>query len=290
MIAPDPGMTLRQAVCTARDQFAAVDDLRPTAGQDAELLLLHTLSLPRTTIYAYPGRLLNAQEQLRFGQAVARRLQHEPVQYITGVQEFYGLPLAVSSAVLIPRPETELLVEAALDRLPQNRPLRLADVGTGSGAIAIVLASRLPQAEITAIDLSPHALALARSNADTHRVTPQLRFLESDLLTALPRSAPPFDAILSNPPYIPASDRASLHPQVRDFEPAGALFAGEHGLSIYERLIPQALDHLHPAGLLAMELGAGQQLALTRLLRGWRAVQFLNDLQGIPRVVLARRP
>ena len=289
-IALEPGMTLRQAVCAARDQFAAVDDLRPTAAQDAELLLLHTLSLPRTTIYAYPGRLLNPQEQLRFSEAVARRLRLEPVQYITGVQEFYGLPLAVSPAVLIPRPETELLVEAALDRLPQDRPLRLADVGTGSGAIAVALASRLPQAEITAIDLSPGALAMARQNAETNQVIPQLRFLESDLFAALLPGAPPFDAILSNPPYIPAFDRTSLHPQVRDFEPAGALFAGEHGLSVYERLIPQALEHLKPAGLLAMELGAGQQLALTHLLRGWRAVQFLPDLQGIPRVVLARRP
>ncbi len=283
-------MTLRQAVCAARDQLSSVEDLRPTASQDAELLLLHTLSLPRTTIYAYPGRLLNPREQAAFAAVVSRRMQREPVQYITGVQEFYGLSLAVSPAVLIPRPETELLVEGALNRLPQTGPVRIADIGTGSGAIAIAIASHLPQAHLTAIDLSADALALAHHNATIHQVVDRIHFLASDLLAALPPDAPPFDAILSNPPYIPDADRASLHPQVRDFEPAGALFAGTDGLSIYERLIPQARQHLGPAGLLAMELGAGQQPALARLLHDWHAVQFLIDLQGIPRVVLARRP
>ncbi len=283
-------MTLRQAVCAARDQFASIVDLAPTARQDAELLLLHTLSLPRTTIYAYPGRLLNAREEIVFAAAIARRLGREPIQYITGVQEFFGLPLAVTPAVLIPRPETEVLVEAALDRLPQVGKLRIADVGTGSGAIAIAIASRLPQAEVTAIDISPPALALARRNAETHHVTARVHFLEGDLLSTLPAGAEPFDAILANPPYIPESDRASLHPQVRDFEPATALFAGTHGLSIYERLIPQARQHLARAGLLAMEIGAGQQPAVTALLRDWHAVQCLPDLQGIPRVILARRP
>lgn len=290
VIASEPDMTLRQAVCAARDQLAGIDDLQPTAAQDAELLLLHTLSLPRTILYAYPGRLLNPREQAAFAAAVARRLTREPIQYITGVQEFFGLPLAVSPAVLIPRPETELLVEAALDRLPQHRPVRIADVGTGSGAIAIAIASRMPHADLTAIDLSAAAIAIARRNAEANHVGARIHFLEGDLLAALPPDAPPFDAILSNPPYVPDADRASLHPQVRDFEPAGALFAGTHGLGIYERLIPQARQHLTPAGLLAMELGTGQQPALAQLLRDWHAVQFLNDLQGIPRIVLARRP
>ncbi len=283
-------MTLRQAVCAARDQLASVDDLRPTATQDAELLLLHTLSLPRSILYAYPGRLLNTLEQTRFSEAIARRLTREPIQHITGVQEFFGLPFAVSPAVLIPRPETELLVESALARLPQTLPLRIADVGTGSGAIAIAIAFHLPHAEVTAIDISAAALALARRNAETNRVAARVHFLEGDLFHALPPGTKPFDAVLSNPPYIPDSDRASLHPQVRDFEPANALFAGPDGLSLYERLIPQALQHLAPGGLLALELGAGQRDALANLLHGWNAVQFLNDLQGIPRVVLARRP
>jgi release factor glutamine methyltransferase len=290
VIAFDPRMTLRQAICAARDQLASVDDLRPTAAQDAEHLLLHALSLPRTTIYAYPSRLLNAHEQATYAAVIDRRLQREPVQYITGVQEFFGLPLAVSPAVLIPRPETELLVEAAIDRLPQDRPLRVADVGTGSGAIAIAIASRMPQVEVTAIDISPEALSMARENAARNHVSAQVHLLESDLLAALPHASAPFDAILSNPPYVPEADRDSLHPQVRDFEPARALFAGECGLEVYQRLIPQAGQHLSAAGLLAMELGAGQRDAIAGLLREWRAVQFLNDLQGIPRVVLARLP
>lgn len=283
-------MTLRQAVCAARDQLAGSADLVPTARQDAELLLLHTLSLPRTVLFADPARLLNPREQAAFAAAVARRLTGEPVQYITGTQEFFGLPLAVTRAVLIPRPETELLVEAALARLPQGRDLRLADIGTGSGAIAIAIAARLPSARITCIDLSAAALAVARRNAETHSVAERLDFLEGDLLDALPADAAPFDAILSNPPYIPETDRASLHPQVRDFEPATALFAGPLGLSLYERLLPQALPHLLHGGLLALEFGAGQRHALERLLKPWSAVQILDDLQGIPRVALARRP
>ena len=283
-------MTLRQAVCAARDRLAAVDGLAATASQDAELLLLHALSLPRTTIYAYPARLLNQQEQAAYAAAINRRLRFEPVQYITGRQEFYGLPLSVSSAVLIPRPETELLVEAVLDRLPQDQPLRLADVGTGSGAIAIAVAARLPRATVTAIDLSPEALALAVRNAEALQVADRITFLKGDLLEALPPGTPAFDAILSNPPYIPETDRPSLHPQVREWEPAGALFAGAEGLEIYRRLIPQAWQQLAPAGLLALEFGAGQHHALRQLLRDWKAVQLLDDLQRIPRVALARRP
>ena len=289
-MAPDPHMTLRQAISTARDRFASQDDLAPTARQDAELLLLHILALPRTTLYTDPTRPLNAHEQSAFAAAVVRRMNREPVQYITGTQEFFGLPLAVSPAVLIPRPETELLVEAALNQLPHDAPLHLADIGTGSGAIAIALASRLPQARITALDLSPAALAIASENAARHHVADRIRLLESDLFAALPTTAEPFDAILSNPPYIPEADRRTLHPQVRDFEPATALFAGVDGLAVYQRLIPEALHYLKPGGLLALELGAGQQVALTSLLHDWQAVRFLPDLQGIPRVALARRP
>ena len=290
MIAPDHAMTLRQAVCAARDQFAGSPDLAPTAVQDAELLLLHTLALPRTTIYAHPGRLLNAREQEAFSRVVERRLQHEPVQYILGAQEFYGMRLEVSPAVLIPRPETELLVEAVLDRLPQNQDLRLADVGTGSGAIAIAIASHLPRARILAVDLSSAALEIARRNAKAHGVFDRIEFHEGDLLSSLPRSESTLDAILSNPPYIPSGERHSLHPQVREFEPAQALFAGAEGLAVYQRLIPQAQQHLKPGGLLALELGAGQRAALAQLLKPWKAVQFLDDLQRIPRTVLARRP
>ena len=283
-------MTIRQAVSAARDRLSRVQDLELTASLDAELLLLHTLSVPRTTLYAYPSRLLSESEQAAFVAAVERRLRLEPIQYITGSQEFYGLPFEVTPDVLIPRPETELLVEAALERLPCDRPLRIADVGTGSGAIAVALASRLPLAHLVATDLSAEALSIARRNAKAHGVEDRVSFFRGDLLTDLPLNGPVFDAILSNPPYVPLKDKYSLHPQVRDFEPQQALFAGPEGLDVYRQLLPQAWQHLCPAGLLGLEIGFGQQTSLQELLSGWNAVQFLDDLRSIPRAVIARRP
>ena len=283
-------MTLRQAISAASAQLAQQPELAPTADRDATLLLLHTLALPPTTIYSYPGRLMNDREQVAYSAAITRRLRFEPVQYITGHVEFFGLDLEVNAAVLIPRPETELLVEAALARLPQDVPLRIADIGAGSGAIAIAIASRLPQARLTAVDLSSAALIVARTNARRHSLSDHIHFLHGDLLAALPPDEPPFDAIVSNPPYVPETDRAGLHPQVRDYEPAQALFAGQDGLTVYARLIPQACTRLRSAGLLALEIGQGQQPAIAHLLNAWNAVDFLPDLQGIPRIALARKP
>lgn len=282
-------MTLRQAVVLAREQIGAVAELGTNAAQDAELLLLHTLSLPRTILYTYPSRLLDEREQAAFWAVVERRVMGEPIQYITGVQEFYGLALAVTPAVLIPRPETELLVEAVLDRLPRAGEMRLADVGTGSGAIAIALACHRPDARVVAIDRAREALAVARQNAAAHGVADRVEFLEGDLLGGLASGAPILDAVVSNPPYIPEGDRPGLERQVREFEPALALFAGVDGFGIYDRLLPQAWARLRPGGLLAMEIGAGQREAIAARLRGWRCLQFLDDLRGIPRVVLGRR-
>ena len=255
-----------------------------TARRDAELLLLHTLHRDRAWLLAHPEAEITPEQLAQFDSLLTRRARHEPIQHITGQQEFYGLTLRVTPDVLIPRPETEHLVEAALARIPADTPNRILDVGTGSGAIAIALAAHRPHAAITAVDSSPAALAVARENAATHHVA--IRFIESDLLTALP--AEQFDLILSNPPYVPASDE--LEPQVRDFEPHSALFAGESGLDIYRRLIPQAHAALVPGGLLLMEIGHGQQPALTQLLAGWQNVGFVPDLQGIPRVAIAQKP
>lgn len=277
-------MTLREALTQATEQLRQSPDLAPTASRDAELLLLHTLALPRTILYIDPHRSLDPAQHSAFTAAIVRRLAHEPIQYITATQEFFGLALRVTPATLVPRPETELLVEAALARLPKDRSLRLADIGTGSGAIAIALATHLPLAEILALDLSPAALAIARENAQTHQVANRIHFHQADLLTQQPG---PFDAILANLPYIPDTDRATLHPQVRDHEPATALFAGPDGLDLYRRLIPQAAPALAPRGLLALEFGFGQQATLAHLLTGWRDLKFLDDLQGIPRVALA---
>lgn len=237
--------------------------------------------------------MLTPDQQSAYEALVLRRLANEPIQYITGDQEFYGLVLRVTPAVLIPRPETELLVEAVLAEVKQagvQSALRILDVGTGSGAIAIALARNLPSARITAVDLSAAALEVAAANAARHTLGDCIQFIESDLLDGLPDAESRFDAVVSNPPYVPSPDRASLHPQVRDYEPAAAIFAGVDGLDVYRRLIPQARAALQPNGLLALEIGHGQKEAVAVLLSEWKELRFEDDLQQIPRIALARRP
>jgi release factor glutamine methyltransferase len=281
-------MTLRQALTIATQQLATSEHLRANAHRDAELLLIHTLQIPRTTLLAHPNRELSSADEVIYESHIARRLKNEPIQYIIGQQEFYGLALKVTPAVLIPRPETEHLVEAVLQRLPHDRPIRIVDIGTGSGSIAIALAVHLQLAQIIAVDLSPKALQIARANAETHAVANRIDFRQSDLLTAVDHEAP-FDAIVSNPPYIPETDSPTLHPEVRDHEPHTALFSGSEGLDIYRRLIPQARALLKPNGLIALEIGHGQREALAALLSDWRNVNFVDDLQQIPRVAIATR-
>jgi release factor glutamine methyltransferase len=285
-------MTYRQAIDTAAARFANDEHLRAQARRDAELLFLHILKISRVTLLAHPGHDLTPGEIALYEDAIARRLRHEPVQYITGEQEFYGLLFRVTPAVLIPRPETEHLVEAVLKLLPKGELLKIVDIGTGSGAIAIALAVHLPNSEVIALDLSVDALAVASANAREHNVADRIHFLQSDLLAALPgdeAAGQGFDAIVSNPPYIPESDRADLHPEVRDHEPAAALFAGPEGLDLYRRLIPQAHIALKPNGILALEIGHGQREAVAELLRSWHEVSFIDDLQEIPRIALARK-
>ncbi|MEO8737793.1 MAG: peptide chain release factor N(5)-glutamine methyltransferase [Edaphobacter sp.] len=284
-------MTLRLSLASATARLSAREYLRDQARRDAELLLLHVLQIDRATLLAYPDRSLTPDQLAAYETAITRRLKHEPIQYITGRQEFFGLQLKVTPATLIPRPETEHLVEAVLDRLPHDVPLKVLDIGTGTGAIALALAAHLPLAEITAVDLSVEALAVASENAITHHLAHRIRFLRSDLLAALSQEVQmqAFDAIVSNPPYVPEGDRAGLHPQVRDYEPAEALFAGSLGLDIYRRLVPQTYAALRPGGLLALEIGHGQSEALSNLLADWKNVIIVDDLQKIPRIVLARR-
>ena len=221
-------------------------------------------------------------ESDQFESLLRRRLASEPVQYITGVQEFFGLQFEVTPDVLIPRPETEHLVEAALERISPEA--RIVDVGTGSGAIAIALAHALPRSLVTAVDLYPATLEVARRNAQRHGVAERVTFLQSDLLAKA--GSAEFDVVVSNPPYI--ADAEVLEPQVADYEPRSALYAGSTGLEIYERLIPQARRVLKPQGWLLMEIGYGQQAGVTALLDRWDALTFVPDLQGIPRVVLAQ--
>jgi release factor glutamine methyltransferase len=274
-------MTLTTALAHGVSQLAHL----PTARRDAELLLLRITNRDRAFLLTHPDTELTPAQQSTYEQWLARRAHHEPVQYIIGEQEFYGLTLRVTPDVLIPRPETEHLVEALLQRVPHDQPLRIADIGTGSGAIAIALAHNLPNASITALDNSAPALAIARENAARHGVANRIRFLESDLLAAV--SGETFDVIVSNPPYVP--DTEILEPQVRNFEPHSALYAGPSGLETYQRLIPQARQSLKPGGWLLLEIGHGQRDALADLLKDWNDIDFIHDLQGIPRVAIARR-
>lgn len=284
-------MTIRHAVLNAAERLASDPLLADSARRDAELLLLYVLEAPRTILLSDPSRALNDEQANVYEACISRRLRHEPVQYIVGSQEFFGLPLRVTPAVLIPRPETEHLVEAVLELVPHDRPVSIADIGTGSGAIALALAHHLPLATLYALDLSPAALEVATGNAVALGVADRVHFILSDLLGALSLDQQHgfFDAVVSNPPYVPAGEAAQLHPQVREYEPDSALYAGDHGLSIYKRLIPHAHEALRPEGILAMEIGHGQRDDIAGLLSGWRELSFVDDLQGIPRVVLARR-
>jgi release factor glutamine methyltransferase len=256
-----------------------------TGRRDAELLLLRAIGCDRAYLLTHPEAKLTPEQKALYEDCLTRRARHEPVQYILGEQEFFGLTFHVTPDVLIPRPETEHLVEVALSRVDCNAPLRIADVGTGSGAIAVALACALQNAELVASDISPAALKVAQGNAERHGVARRIEFLQSDLLTAAaPRS---FNLIASNPPYVPEDEL--LEPQVRDFEPASALYAGQGGMDVYRRLIPQAHAALKPRGWLLMEIGHGQRNALAEMLTDWQSVSFVDDLQGIPRVACARR-
>jgi release factor glutamine methyltransferase len=256
-----------------------------TARRDAEFLLRHIVGLSQAELLADPGRELTGRQAQHYHAAVARRALHEPVQHIVGRQEFYGRSFVVNRLVLIPRPETEHLVEATL-ALP-SPPGRILDVGTGSGALAVTLALELPAAAVCATDISAPALAVAAKNAEELGAAERIRFLHSNLFDAL--AGERFDCIVSNPPYVAAGE--TLEAQVREYEPASALYAGPDGLAVYRRLIPGAAAHLEPGGHLLLEIGQGQQEAVGRLLAasGFTGVRFLDDLQEIPRVAVAAR-
>src|SRR6202521_5596090 len=295
----------------------------------AELLLLGVLGRDRSWIYAHPEEELSASVADRFFALVARRAAGEPTQYLTGKQEFWGLEFEVTPDVLIPRPETEHVVESAFDRLavreiragrPQKNDsagLRIADIGTGSGCIAIALAKELPQAVIFATDISPAVLEVARRNAERHSVADRIQFHESNLLDqvfaggaqhAAPLEATllgmesheslitshdsrSFDLIVSNPPYVGRREAVTLMREVRDHEPEVALYGGEEGYELYADLITQAAAHLKPGGILVLELGHNSLPSVQPLLDGptWTNVGVTNELAGIPRVIAAER-
>lgn len=253
---------------------------------NAEILLLFVLGCDRAYFFAHPERELTPGEQSRYEDLVAQRASGIPAQYITGHQEFWGMDFIVSPAVLIPRPETEHVIETVLPLIQPVEQPRIVDVGTGSGCIAIVLAKELPQAEIHATDISPVALEIARANTARYDLEKRIHFHQGDLLEGFsPRS---FDLVVSNPPYVGESEEDHVQLEVRKFEPRNAVFAGHTGLEIIERLAPQAAVMLKPGGWLVMEISGTITEGVTRLLTNWDAVQVTNDLQGIPRVVSAR--
>ena len=262
-----------------------------------ELLLAHLLEKKRLDLYLQFERELDEATLAKLRELVKRRAGGEPLQYITGETEFCGLKFMVDKRVLIPRPETELLVETVVKRLkpapgaPGDRalPTTLIDVGTGSGCIAIALAKKLPTAEISALDVSPDALEVARGNAALHQVEKKVRFFEGDLLEGLPSSFVA-EAIVSNPPYIADGELAKLPKEVRGFEPVRALAAGEDGLKVIRRLVMNARRALSASGFVALEIGAGQRQAVEGIFgqQGYGVVEVVKDLQGHERVVVAQ--
>lgn len=257
---------------------------------EAVSLLMHTLNVDRTFVVAHPEREVSANDAERFCEFVARRAGREPLQYITGLQEFFKLTFEVTPDVLIPRPETELIVEAALETLgAANAPL-IADVGTGSGCIAISLLHEITSARALGIDISSQALAVARRNAERHNVGERLMLIQGDALSTF-HQQPIFSAIVANPPYIPAKDIGSLQPEVRDHEPLSALVAGDDGLSHIRALLRDGAHVLKPDGHLIFEIGFDQSKAVKVLINPavWDLVEIKTDLQQIPRAFVLRK-
>jgi release factor glutamine methyltransferase len=277
----------------------------------AELLLMHVLGRNRTWLYTNPEAAIEPAAAEKYFAFLARRAAGEPTQYLTGKQEFWGLEFEVTPAVLIPRPETEHVVEVALERLgargikidmatgAPSPVLRVADVGTGSGCLAVALAHELPHADIFATDISAAALEVARRNAARHCVSERVHFVETDLLEALLRGkrsncrqSPLFDLVVSNPPYIAQSESEQLPREVREHEPHAALFGGPTGIEMYARLIEQACSLLTLGGILVLELGYDSSEhvhSIAAAQPAWANISITNDLAGIPRVFASQR-
>jgi release factor glutamine methyltransferase len=288
-----PAVNVRDALRDAMTRMRSAGV--PSHALAAELLLMHVLGGDRAWLYAHPEAPLDAEDARRYFELVTRRAAGTPTQYLTGRQEFWGLEFEVTPAVLIPRPETEHVIEVAAERRGKGRasaPLRIADVGTGSGCIAVALAHEFPYAEIFATDVSPAALAIAARNAARHDAAERVHFLECNLLDAFASECGTFDMIVSNPPYVARDDEAQLQREVREHEPHEALFCGVTGTEIYAPLISQAAELLRSGGLLVLEIGYGALDRVRPLFNGspvCSEVRVANDLAGIPRVISAKR-
>lgn len=278
-------MQLKDALSAAITRLTANNV--PSPRMNAELLLTFTLSCDRAYLFAHPERELTSEEESRYETALSERSSGVPAQYITGHQEFWGMDLIVSPAVLIPRPETEHVIETVLELRGADPAIRIVDVGTGSGCIALALAKELPGADIHATDISSEALEVAHANAARRQLNHRIHFHQTDLLAGLSGQ---FDIVVSNPPYVGESEEDAVQLEVRKFEPSNAVFAGKTGTEVIARLIPQAKQILRPGGWLIMEISGTIANAVRNLLAGWRDVRIKPDLQSIPRVAMAQRP
>ena len=259
----------------------------PDPRRDAALLVAFATGRDGTFLIAHPEADLTLNEEKLLSEMIRRRSAREPIQYITGRQEFYGLEFKVSPDVLIPRPETELLVESAIRFLDGKTPPRFCEIGTGSGCISIAVLHELKDAIAVAGDVSNDALAIAHANANKHGVVDRIRFVNSDVFAKIPNEE--FDAVLSNPPYVPERDLETLQAEVRDHEPVVALTAGPDGLAVIERIVSDAPSRLGAGGILIMEIGFSQGEKVGRMLSNdvWKKVEFMADLQRIPRILMA---
>ncbi|HEX3280429.1 MAG TPA: peptide chain release factor N(5)-glutamine methyltransferase [Pyrinomonadaceae bacterium] len=278
--------SIAQAILEGANKLrkAGVPDERREAGS----LLMYVLARDRSYILTHAEAELSNEQQERFIAALDERAQGKPLQYITGRQEFFGLEFEVNGDVLIPRPETELLVEAALSLVTQNDAPFICDVGTGSGCIVVTLLHQLPGARAIALDISPAALAVAERNATRHGVHERLSFIASDCFSGLgPASGSGFDLIVSNPPYVAARAIDGLQREVRDFEPRAALVSGDDGLAVIRRLLLESGEQLKSGGFLLFEIGFDQHDAVQQLIdeNCWKLLEVFDDLQGIPRTV-----
>ena len=261
----------------------------PEARREAGSLLAFLLDKDRTFILSHADDTISGEQETLFQEFLDSRAQGEPAQYITGRQDFYGLEFEVTPAVLIPRPETELLVEAAIKLVAAEETVSFCDVGTGSGCIAITLLTQIPQAHAMAVDVSASALEIAKRNAARHRVTNRVEFMLSDCFAAVAQQT--FDLIVSNPPYVAEDAVATLQREVRDYEPRVALTAGADGLDVIRRLIADAQGYLRASGHLVFEIGFDQHAEVSELVDPgiWELLDIHHDLQGIPRTVALRK-
>jgi release factor glutamine methyltransferase len=281
---PDAKTTLIELF---RSGVARLGD-RPQAVLESKVILLRAAAISEERYLAAPDSPCSAKTEAYFNRLVGRRLEGVPLSQLTGRKEFWSIPIEVTPSVLVPRPETEGLVEKVLE-LSTREPESILDVGTGSGCIAIALAKELPRAAIQAVDVSERALAVARRNAARHKVK-HIEFRRSDLFSAFRGTGAQFDFVVSNPPYVSRAEWEELPPDVRDFEPRRALLAGESGLELIERLVRRAGTFLKPGGYLVFEIGEGQRDRVLGLFgRRWTEIETAWDLAGKPRVITARR-